>query len=44
VDSDAGVHGVERLRVVDASILPEPPSGFPNLVTMMAAERIAATL
>jgi choline dehydrogenase len=44
VDSDASVHGVERLRVVDASILPEPPSGFPNLVTMMVAERLAASL
>ena len=44
VDPDGRVHGVERLRVVDASILPEPPSGFPNLITMMVAERIASTL
>ena len=43
VDADGRVHGVERLRVVDASIIPEPPSGFPNLITMMIAERIAAT-
>ena len=32
------------LRVVDASILPDPPSGFPNLITMMVAERIAALI
>jgi choline dehydrogenase len=44
VDAAGRVHGVERLRVVDASILPDPPSGFPNLVTMMVAERIAASI
>ena len=33
-----------RHIVVDASIIPEPPSGFPNLITMMLAERIAATI
>jgi choline dehydrogenase len=43
VDAAGRVHGIERLRVVDASILPDPPSGFPNLVTVMMAERIAAT-
>ena len=42
VDAEGRVHGVDRLRVVDASIIPEPPSGFPNLITMMVAERIAA--
>jgi choline dehydrogenase len=44
VDAAGRVHGVDRLRVVDASILPDPPSGFPNLVTMMVAERIAASI
>ena len=44
VDAEGRVHGVERLWVVDASIIPEPPSGFPNLITMMLAERIAATI
>jgi choline dehydrogenase len=44
VDAAGRVHGIERLRVVDASIIPEPPSGFPNLITMMLAERIAATI
>jgi choline dehydrogenase len=43
VDREGRVHGVDRLRVVDASIIPEPPSGFPNPITMMLAERIAAT-
>ena len=44
VDAAGRVHGVDRLRVIDASIIPDPPSGFPNLVTMMLAERIAATI
>jgi len=44
VDRSGRVHGVDRLRVIDASIIPEPPSGFPNLVTMMVAERIAASI
>ena len=42
VDGQGRVHGIAGLRVVDASILPEPPSGFPNLVTMMVAEHIAS--
>jgi choline dehydrogenase len=42
VDADARVHGVDGLRVVDASILPDPPSGFPNLVTMMVADRVVS--
>ena len=44
VDAEGRVHGIDGLRVVDASIIPEPPSGFPNLITMMVAERIAATM
>ncbi len=44
VDNEGRVHEVDGLRVVDASILPDPPSGFPNLVTMMVAERIAASI
>jgi choline dehydrogenase len=44
VDAEGRVHGIDRLRVVDASILPDPPSGFPNLVTMMIAERIATSI
>jgi choline dehydrogenase len=41
VDPLGRVHGVDRLSVVDASIIPEPPSGFPHLVTIMLAERLS---
>ena len=40
VDSVGAVHGIERLRVVDASIIPEVPSTVTNLTTIMVAERI----
>jgi choline dehydrogenase-like flavoprotein len=33
--------GIDQLRVVDTSIIPEPPAGFPNLITMMIATRIS---
>jgi choline dehydrogenase len=41
VDPSGHVHGTERLSVVDASIIPEPTSGFPHVVTIMLAERLA---
>lgn len=41
VDAAGRVHGAERLSVVDASIMPEAPSGFPHLVTIMMAERLS---
>jgi choline dehydrogenase len=41
VDAAGRVHGVDALFVVDASIIPEPPSGFPHLLTIMLAERLA---
>lgn len=41
VDSECRVHGVEGLRVVDASIFPEPIGGNINAPIIMAAERIA---
>jgi choline dehydrogenase len=36
------VHGVDGIYVADASILPGPPTGFPHLVALMMASRIAA--
>ena len=44
VDAWGNVRGVEGLRVVDASILPEIPSVGTNVTTIMLAERIAAKL
>jgi choline dehydrogenase len=43
VDAWGRVRGVEGLRVVDASILPEVPSVPTNVTTIMVAERIAAS-
>jgi len=42
VDSRGRVHGIERLHVADASIMPTIPSANTNLPTIMVAERIAA--
>jgi choline dehydrogenase len=44
VDPWGKVRGVEGLRVVDASILPDIPSVATNVTTIMVAERIAAKL
>jgi choline dehydrogenase len=41
VDASGSVHGTERLSVVDASIIPTPPTGFPHVVTIMIAERLS---
>ncbi|MCW1935600.1 choline dehydrogenase [Pseudomonas sp. MDMC_285] len=41
VDSQGRVHGVQGLRVVDASIMPEIITGNLNATTIMMAEKIA---
>jgi choline dehydrogenase len=41
VDPELRVHGVERLRVADASIRPTVVSGNTNAATIMIGERVA---
>ncbi len=41
VDAECRVHGVERLRVVDASVFPNVTSGNTNAPTIMLAEKAA---
>ncbi|KAJ6498124.1 alcohol oxidase [Mycena vitilis] len=41
VDSQLRVHGVKKLRIVDASIFPTIPSGHPSAATIAVAEMAA---
>ena len=41
VDSELRVHGIEGLRVIDASVMPVIPGGNTNAATIMIAERAA---
>jgi choline dehydrogenase len=44
VDALGRVHGVEQLGVIDASVIPEPPSGFPHIIAIMLAERLSGKI
>ena len=44
VDARLRVHGIENLRVADASVMPEDPSGNTNVPTMMIGEKAADLL
>ncbi|MDX6363614.1 MAG: choline dehydrogenase [Streptomyces sp.] len=44
VDAELRVHGIEGLRVVDASVMPRIPSGNTNAPTIMVGERGADLL
>jgi choline dehydrogenase len=41
VDAAGRVHGTERLSIVDASIVPNGPSAFTHIPTVMIAERLS---
>jgi choline dehydrogenase-like flavoprotein len=41
VDATGAVHAIDRLSVIDASVIPEAPAGFPHLVTIMLADLLA---
>ncbi|MBA3687333.1 MAG: FAD-dependent oxidoreductase [Chloroflexi bacterium] len=44
VDALGRVHGIEQLSVIDASVIPDAPSGFPHVITLMVAEHLSEKL
>lgn len=44
LDSKFRVKGVDRLRVVDASVFPKPPGAFPVLPTFMISKKAAKVI
>jgi choline dehydrogenase-like flavoprotein len=44
VDLDCAVRGYERLRVVDASVMPDLPKANTHLTTVAIAERLITTM
>jgi choline dehydrogenase len=44
VDAKLRVHGIENLRVADASVMPDDPSGNTNVPTIMIGEKAADML
>jgi choline dehydrogenase len=44
VDADCRLHGIDGLRVIDASIMPDCPRVNINATTMMLAEKMSAEL
>jgi choline dehydrogenase len=44
VDTLGRVHGVDALSVIDASVIPDAPSGFPHIITIMLAEHLSERL
>jgi choline dehydrogenase-like flavoprotein len=44
VDTELRVMGLERLRVIDASVMPTITSGNTNTPTIMIADKVAQTM
>ena len=44
VDAQGRVHGIDRLRVVDASIMPMATNGNTNSPTIMIAEKLSDSI
>ena len=44
VDDCGRVHGIDGLRVADASVMPDVPSANTHIPTLMVAERMAELL